>query len=61
VGHYFYYTAITRSGVSLSVSLVASYPLLAMLASVIVFKEPLTLKMEAGALLITLGGMVLLI
>jgi len=61
VGHYFYYTAITRSGVSLSVSLVASCPLLSMLASVIVFKEPLTLRTEAGALLITLGGMVLLI
>jgi drug/metabolite transporter (DMT)-like permease len=61
VGHYFYYTAITRSGVSLSVSLAASYPLLAMLASVILFKEPVTLRTAAGALLITLGGMVLLI
>ena len=61
VGHYFYYTAITRSGVSLSVSLAASYPLLSMLASVIVFKEPLTLRAAAGALLITLGGIVLLL
>jgi len=42
VGHYFYYASITRSGVSLSVSLAASYPLLAMLASVILFKEPVS-------------------
>ena len=61
VGHYFYYAAITRSEVSLSVSLAAGYPLLAMLASVILFKEPVTLRTAAGALLITLGGMVLLI
>jgi len=61
VGHYFYYASITRSGVSLSVSLAASYPLLAMLASVILFKEPVTLRTAAGALLITLGGVVLLI
>jgi drug/metabolite transporter (DMT)-like permease len=61
VGHYFYYAAITRIGVSLSVSLAASYPLLAMLVSVIVFKEPFTLRTAAGALLITLGGMILLI
>ena len=61
VGHYFYYAAITRSGLSLSVSLAAGYPLLTMLASVIVFKEPVTLRTAAGALLITLRGMVLLI
>jgi drug/metabolite transporter (DMT)-like permease len=61
VGHYFYYAAIARIGVSLSVSLAASYPLLAMLVSVIVFKEPFTLRTAAGALLITLGGMILLI
>ena len=61
VGHYFYYAAISRSGASLSVSLAASYPLLVMLVSVIFFKEPVTLRTAAGALLITLGGMVLLI
>jgi uncharacterized membrane protein len=60
VGHYFYYAAITKSGVSVGVSLAATYPLLAMLASVMLFREPMTMKTAAGALLITLGGMVLL-
>lgn len=60
VGHYFYYTAINKSGVGLSVSLVSTYPLLAIILSVILFKEPLSLKTGVGALLITLGGMILL-
>jgi len=60
VGHYFYYTAINRSGVGLSVSLVSMYPLLAIILSVILFREPLTLRVGIGALLITLGGVIIL-
>lgn len=60
IGHYLYYTAINKSGVTLSVSLVGAYPLLTVVLAWIIFGEPLTLRNGVGALLIVIGGMVLL-
>ncbi|MCW4051146.1 MAG: DMT family transporter [Candidatus Bathyarchaeota archaeon] len=61
VGHYFYYAAITKTGVSFSVSIAASYPLLAIILSWVLFKEPLTMRSGLGMLLIVAGGMILAI
>ncbi len=60
VGHFFYYTAINKTGVTLSVSLVASYPLLTVILAWLIFGEPLTMRTGLGALLIVVGGMILL-
>ncbi|MCJ7732353.1 DMT family transporter [Candidatus Bathyarchaeota archaeon] len=61
IGHYFYYTAINKSGAALSASLVATYPLLTVVIAALFFGEPLTIKSGIGTLLIVLGGLVLLI
>lgn len=61
IGHYLYYTAINKSGVTLSVSLVGAYPLLTVILAWIIFGEPLTIRNGIGALLIVIGGMILLV
>lgn len=61
IGHYFYYTAINKAGVTLSVSLVGAYPLLTVILAWLIFGEPLTIRTGIGALLIVIGGMVLLV
>jgi transporter family protein len=60
LGHYLYYTAITKSGAALSASLVATYPLLTVLIAAIFFGEPLTLRSGIGTILIVAGGLILL-
>jgi len=60
IGHYLYYTAISKSGAALSASLVATYPLLTVIIAALFFSEPLTVKSGIGTLLIVLGGLVLL-
>ena len=59
VGHYFYYTAINKSGASLSASLVATYPLLTVILAWLLFGEQITLKSGLGTLLIVIGGLLL--
>jgi len=61
VGHYFYYTAINKSGASLSASLVATYPLLTVILAWLLFGEQITLKSGLGTLLIVIGGLLLFI
>lgn len=61
IGHYLYYTAISKSGAALSASLVATYPLLTVIIAAAFFGEPLTIKSGIGTLLIVIGGLVLLI
>lgn len=60
VGHYLYYTAINKSGASLSASLVATYPLLTVVIAAAFFGEPLTIRSGIGTLLIVIGGLILL-
>jgi len=60
VGHYLYYTAITKSGAALSASLVATYPLLTVVIAALFLGEPVTLKSGIGTLLIVVGGLILL-
>ncbi len=61
VGHYFYYTAINKSGASLSASLVATYPLLTVILAWLLFGEQITLKSGLGTLLIVIGGLLLFV
>ena len=61
VGHYFYYTAINKSGASLSASLVATYPLLTVILAWMLFGEQITLKSGLGTLLIVIGGLLLFV
>ena len=61
VGHYFYYTAINKSGASLSASLVATYPLLTVILAWLLFDEQITLKSGLGTLLIVIGGLLLFV
>lgn len=61
VGHYFYYTAINKSGASLSASLVATYPLITVIMAWILFGEQITVKSGLGTLLIVIGGLLLLL
>jgi len=61
VGHYFYYTAINKSGASLSASLVATYPLLTVVMAWLLFGEQITLKSGLGTLLIVIGGLLLFV
>ena len=61
VGHYFYYTAINKSGASLSASLVATYPLITVIMAWILFGEQITVKSGFGTLLIVIGGLLLLL
>ncbi len=61
VGHYLYYTAISKSGAALSASLVATYPLLTVIIAALFFGEPVTIKSGIGTLLIVIGGLVLLL
>ena len=61
VGHYFYYTAINKSGASLSASLVATYPLLTVILAWMLFDEQITLKSGLGTLLIVIGGLLLFV
>jgi transporter family protein len=61
VGHYFYYTAINKSGASLSASLVATYPLLTVILAWLLFGEQITLKSGLGTLLIVIGGILLFV
>ncbi len=61
VGHYFYYTAINKSGASLSASLVATYPLLTVVMAWLLFGEQITLKSGIGTLLIVIGGLLLFV
>jgi transporter family protein len=59
VGHYLYYTAINKSGASLSASLVATYPVLTVILAWLLFGEPITVKSGMGTLLIVIGGLLL--
>jgi transporter family protein len=59
VGHYLYYTAINKSGASLSASLVATYPLLTVILAWLLFGEQITIKSGLGTLLIVIGGLLL--
>jgi transporter family protein len=61
VGHYLYYTAIQKSGASLSASLVATYPLLTVILAWLLFGEQITLKSGVGTLLIVIGGLLLFV
>ena len=61
VGHYFYYTAINKSGASLSASLVATYPLLTVILAWLLFGEQITLKSGLGTILIVIGGLLLFV
>jgi len=61
IGHYFYYTAINKSGAALSASLVATYPILTVIIAALFFGEPLTVRSGVGTLLIVMGGLVLLV
>ena len=61
IGHYFYYTAINKSGASLSASLVATYPLLTVIMAWLLFGEQITLKSGIGTLLIVIGGLLLFV
>lgn len=61
VGHYLYYTAINKSGASLSASLVATYPLLTVILAWLLFGEPITVKSGIGTLLIVIGGLLLFV
>lgn len=61
VGHYLYYTAITKTGASHSASLVATYPLLTVVIAALFFGEPLTIRSALGTFLIVIGGLVLLV
>ena len=61
VGHFFYYTAINKSGAALSASLVATYPLLTVIIAVMLFGEPLTIRTGLGTVLIVAGGFILLV
>ncbi len=61
VGHYFYYTAINKSGASLSASLVATYPLLTVIMAWLLFGEQITLKSGIGTLFIVIGGLLLFV
>ena len=61
VGHYFYYTAINKSGASLSASLVATYPMLTVILAWLLFGEQITLKSGLGTLLIVIGGLLLFV
>ncbi len=61
IGHYFYYTAINKSGASLSASLVATYPLLTVILAWLLFGEQITLKSGLGTLLIVIGGLLLFV
>ena len=61
VGHYFYYTAINKSGASLSASLVATYPLITVIMAWILFGEQITVKSGFGTLFIVIGGLLLLL
>ena len=61
IGHYFYYTAINKAGVTLSVSLVGAYPLLTVILAWLIFGEPVTIRTGLGALMIVIGGMILLV
>lgn len=60
IGHYLYYTAINKTGASLSASLVATYPLITVILAWILFGEPITVKSGLGTLLIVIGGLFLL-
>lgn len=61
VGHYLYYTAINKSGASLSASLVATYPLLTVILAWLLFGEQITVKSGIGTLLIVIGGLLLFV
>jgi len=61
IGHFLYYSAISKSGASLSASLVATYPILTVIIAWLLLGEPLTIKSGIGTLLIIIGGLVLLI
>ena len=60
-GRLFYITAISQTEVSLSVAISASYPLIATFISMILFKEPVTFRTILGVLMISSGGILLLI
>ena len=61
IGRVCYFLAINQTGVSLSVSISASYPLIAVILSMILFKEPITLQKFFGIIMISLGGILLLV
>lgn len=60
-GRLFYITAISQTEISLSVAISASYPLIATVISIILFKEPVTFRTILGVLMISSGGILLLI
>ena len=60
-GRVFYFIAINQTGVSLSVAISSSYPMIAVLISFLLFQEPITLRMIAGIIMISVGGVLLLV
>jgi transporter family protein len=60
IGHFLYYSAITKSGASLSASLVATYPVLTVVIASILLGEPMTVRSGIGTILIVIGGLVIL-
>ncbi len=60
-GRLFYITAINQTEISLSVAISASYPLIATVISMILFKEPVTFRTILGVFMISSGGILLLI
>lgn len=60
-GHAFYYLAINQINVSRSVTIAASYPLLAVIFSFLLFREQMTLQSVFGIVSIVIGGIILLI
>jgi len=61
IGHSFYYLAIRYVNISRAVPIAASYPLIAVILSFLIFREPLTLQSISGIVLIVIGGCLLLI
>ena len=60
-GRVFYFLAIEKMDVRLAVAISASYPLVTVMLSFFIFKETITLRMIVGIMMITLGGILVLI
>jgi uncharacterized membrane protein len=59
MGRVFYFLAIDKTGVSLSVAISGMYPLIASILSFILFREPITPRNFIGIIMISLGGILL--
>jgi len=61
LGRVFYFLAINKTGVSMAVAISATYPMIAVILSFLLFKEPISLRTIAGITMVTIGVIVLLI